>query len=261
MIGTIFDIKKYAIHDGPGIRTTVFLKGCPLDCLWCHNPESRSIVPEEIRNYRSHPTSSKKIIGKRLSVDEIMNEILKDELFYDESAGGVTFSGGEPMLQIDFLQALLEKCRENGLHTTVDTCGNVDWTDFLKIYKLVDLFLFDLKIIEDTKHIQYTTVSNKLILENLEKLTKTGVEIRIRIPLIENITDTDENIESIISYIKKFSSLKNIDILPYNKFGQDKIERYQLERTHLDLSVQTDEKINHIQKVFQTNGYDVHIGG
>jgi pyruvate formate lyase activating enzyme len=174
--GFIFDIKKYSINDGPGIRTTVFLKGCPLNCLWCHNPESRNMKPERISassyswNFYSQ-SCDPEIIGREASTNEIFGEIKKDIPFYEESSGGVTFSGGEPLLQINFLKSLLTICKTSGIHTAVDTSGYVPYANFETILSLTDLFLFDIKIVSEELHHKYTGVSNKLIMENLQKLT------------------------------------------------------------------------------------------
>ena len=166
--GIIYDLKKYAIHDGPGIRTTVFLKGCPLDCWWCHNPESRKNEPQSSGKKNLHKNlallnSDKNLIGIKVTTNEVMHEIRKDVLFYDESGGGVTFSGGEPLQQTDFLKMLLAECKAEHIHTVVDTSGYVEYKYFEEIRSLTDLFLYDLKFIDDALHLKYTGVSNRLM--------------------------------------------------------------------------------------------------
>ena len=145
---TVFDIKRFAVHDGPGIRTTVFMKGCPMDCWWCHNPESRSSMPEEVTYTRvlgDREVESKKVYGKSMTIQQVMDEIVKDEIFFEESGGGVTFSGGEPLYQPEGLLELLKQCKKNGLHTAVDTCGYAKWNSLEKAMSFTDLFLYDLK--------------------------------------------------------------------------------------------------------------------
>ncbi|MFX1514452.1 MAG: 4Fe-4S cluster-binding domain-containing protein, partial [Promethearchaeota archaeon] len=168
--GIIFDVKKYAIHDGPGIRTTVFFKGCPLRCWWCHNPEGQkegleTIIKTQI-DKNTLSDNQEETIGREVSVVEVITEIEKDQLFYDESGGGVTFSGGEPLMQPAFLNALLDACKEKELTTTLDTCGYASWNILKKIKDKIDLFLYDIKIIDNKEHQKYTGVSNNQILSN-----------------------------------------------------------------------------------------------
>ncbi len=209
-MGNIFDIKKYAIHDGPGIRTTVFLSGCPLSCQWCHNPECN--IPDHEKN-------------REITVDEVMKDILSDEIFYDESGGGVTFSGGEPMLQSDFLKSLLIECKENSIHTAVDTCGHLPWKCFERILDVTDLFLYDLKLINSAEHMGYTGVPNELILQNLYKLADRKAPIRIRVALIPGVTDREENLEGISKFVSNLPGDIPIDLLPYNLFTASKYDR------------------------------------
>ncbi|NHZ87227.1 MAG: radical SAM protein, partial [Planctomycetia bacterium] len=164
--GIIFDIKKYAIHDGPGIRTTVFFKGCTMECQWCHNPESKNFGIEEfVIKDRVKKSTKHEIVGYEMTIDEVMEKIEKDRVFYDESNGGVTFSGGEPLVQINFLLELLKVCKKSNIYTVVDTSGEASWKDFEKILNYVDLFLYDLKIIDNELHKKYTGVPNKRVLK------------------------------------------------------------------------------------------------
>lgn len=267
MNGIVFDIKKYAIHDGPGIRTTVFLKGCPLKCRWCHNPESIKPGCEVIVKINRKKTldlsysETKEVIGKEVTPDEIFNEIKKDKLFYDEGKGGVTFSGGEPMMQTDYLYELLQLCRKEDIHTVVDTSGMADWQNFLKILPLVDLFLYDLKIMDDVKHKEYTGVSNTRIKENLIKLSEAGANIRIRIPLIPEITDTEENIDRIIDFVKNLTNIKTIDILPFNTIYDGKYSKMNMENKLKGTGRQNNEYLEKIKQKLNSAGYDVIIGG
>jgi len=264
--GTIFDIKKYAIHDGPGIRTTVFLKGCPLDCWWCHNPESRNpdIETIKIKNSKSTgiiSTKKEESFGRRVSVNEVMKEIMKDEIFYNESNGGVTFSGGEPMMQFDFLLSLIKSCKNKGLSTVIDTCGYAPTENFKKISEWTDIFLYDIKIIDNNTHKKYTGVTNELILENLKQLINNGEKVQIRIPLIPNITDSNENLESIAQFLDTLKNIDEIRLLPYNKLGEYKIKKFNRTERLGKLPTQTDKEINRKCKPFESHGYKVKIGG
>ena len=222
--GVIFDIKHFAIHDGPGIRTTVFLKGCPMNCWWCHNPESQNQEPEEMKLNSNRISKRSELIGKEITVDEILLEILKDRIFFEESSGGVTFSGGEPLFQIDFLQALLKKCKKEGLHTAVDTAGCTDYNNFEKIIDYVDLFLYDLKLIDEKKHIKYTGQSNLQILENLKLLSKNKKPIIIRLPIIPSINDSEEELEKIADFIRELEVIR-VELLNYHTIGEEKYKR------------------------------------
>lgn len=265
--GTIFDIKKYAIHDGPGIRTTVFFKGCPLNCWWCHNPESQKMEPETVTiqeptDNREQPSAGRKErIGRIISAGDLMDEIKKDVIFYDQSGGGVTFSGGEPMMQADFLLAILQECKAEGLTTVMDTSGYAPAEEFERIYDLVDLFLYDLKLMDDEAHIKYTGVSNELILENLTLLAERGEKVVLRIAMIPGITDSDENIEAIIDYIAPMKGIHEISLLPYNKFGEDKLKRFGMPNKLGSLKTQTRDEMKSILEKFTAHGYTVKTGG
>lgn len=240
MKATIFDIQRNSFVDGPGIRTTVFFKGCNLRCKWCHNPESQNLK-KEIMFYKNKCTGcgrckdltcenedficyndAKEICGKEYTEDEVLKVVLKDRPFYETSGGGVTFSGGECMLHIDFLCEILKRCKENGIHTAVDTAGNVPWEYFEKVLPYTDLFLYDVKCIDEELHIKGTGVSNKCILENLEKLSeKFHGDIIIRIPLIAGFNDDISQMQIISDFLKKIK-IKSVEILPYHKMGEHK---------------------------------------
>jgi len=264
--GTIFDLKKYAIHDGPGIRTTVFFKGCPLDCWWCHNPEARKLEPEtmKVRTTRGSldgsPVVIEETVGRVVTVSEMMTEIRKDAIFYEESGGGVTFSGGEPMMQLPFLRSLLEACRAEEYHTAVDTSGYAPWKDFEAIADLVDLFLYDLKIIDDDAHVRYTTVTNAGILDNVRHLA-TRAAVTVRVPLIPGITDTDANLNAIADFLTPLPQLRDVSLLPYNHLAHDKCRRFQLDDRVGDLKTQTDDDMRERASLFEARGFRVKIGG
>ena len=261
--GTIFDIKKFAVHDGPGIRTTVFLKGCPLDCWWCHNPESRNPLPEP-RHARAsgEPARDRESkIGCEVDVPTVMSEIVKDRIFYDRSGGGVTLSGGEPLMQIDFVEALLGACRRQGIHAVVDTSGQARPEHFERIVKLVDLFLYDLKLIDDAQHKSFTGVSNRLIKENFRLLVESGARVVVRIPLIPGITDTETHLAATVMFLKPFEHIRRVDLLPYNRLGEDKIDRYRLDRPHRHWDAPPRAAVESHRRWFELQGFETRIGG
>ena len=256
--GTIFDIKKFAIHDGPGIRTTVFLKGCPMDCWWCHNPEGQRPEPESMTG---GPNDAGAVtVGTVMSVHQVMAEVAKDILFYDESGGGVTFSGGEPLQQPDFLTALLDGCRRKGIHTAVDTTGHAAPEILAAIAPLVDLFLYDLKIMDDTRHRKYTGVSNEGILSNLEYLVGAGREVTIRFPLIPKINDTPDNLEQMLSLLKRLG-LKHVDLLPYHGIHRQKYHRLGHPDRLGDIQAPDADAISLAKTALASGGLIVHVGG
>ena len=262
--GIVFDIKKFAIHDGPGIRTTVFFKGCPLKCEWCHNPESQKHGIEQIL---TNPIISRdddsiyELIGKKISSSELLDEIKKDILFYDESGGGVTFSGGDPLSQLKFLKSCLQLCKETEIHTALDTAGYLSWSKIKEIIPLVNLFLYDLKFIDETKHIKYTGVSNKMILENLSNLSSINMAIWIRIPIIPTLNDTDEEIQEMITFISTLNSVVSIDLLPFHKIGKNKYHRLNLPYKMEDFFEPSTDRMEELKRKFETLNIPVKIGG
>ncbi len=297
--GIIFNIQKHSIHDGPGIRTTVFLKGCHLKCWWCHNPESINPKKEMIfwkdrcincgdcqnacdvngveQNVHNHendnkqcilcgkcvevcPTEAREIIGKSMTIHEVLEEIEKDSVFYDETGGGVTFSGGEPLLQHEFLYDILRKCKEKGIHTAIDTSGYVTWDVFEKIVDYVDLFLYDIKHFDKNLHRKYTGVSNGLILENLEKLSTVHNNIIIRVPIIPSINDDKKNILKIGEFIQSLN-LHDVNILPYHNTGMDKYERLNKGYKLSFLECPSKESMIKIKDLLDRFALSVKIGG
>ncbi len=215
----IFDITRNSFVDGPGVRTTVFFKGCNLKCKWCHNPESQSFESQILFD---------KLCGTEMSVNEVLDIVIKDKVFYDASGGGVTFSGGECMLQIDYLAEILKRCKENGIHTAVDTAGCVKWESFKKIMSYTDMFLYDIKCATDDLHRKWTGVSNSLIIENLKKLSDTfSGDIVIRIPIIGGVNDTDTEFERIAEILSTVNYAE-LELLPYHKLGEHKYEELGL---------------------------------
>jgi len=264
LTGDIFDVKRFAIHDGPGIRTTVFFRGCPLVCWWCHNPEARVDCGRETYKKRSIDLSlpaSDNVIGPEVRLETLIAEISRDSIFYDQSQGGVTASGGEPMMQIDFLEGLLTACRDRGIGTSVDTSGYAPWGEFERILGLVDLFMVDLKLLDDGQHERYTGVSNASILENFENLLDAGARVRARLPMIPGITDTLENIEALITFLGRYDDLELISLLPYNRLGEDKFARLGLEYSPGALKTQSPDEMMRIAAMFEKAGLEVRIGG
>lgn len=262
-MGIIFDIKRFAVHDGPGIRTTVFLKGCPLSCQWCHNPES--IARNSISYTRKIQLDGKtfceeEVIGYESSVESILQEINKELIVMEESGGGVTFSGGEPLMQPDFLVELLSGTKEMEMHTVVDTSGYANKNILEKVLPLTDLFLYDLKIMDSQKHKYYTGVSNEVILSNFEFIASRVKPIHVRIPLIDGINTDDGNLTDTIRFLAPFTNvIERIDLLPYHKIGKHKYEQFNMQyQLNGDGEVSGEEQMR-IKRMFEDNITDVNI--
>ncbi|MDD5496974.1 MAG: glycyl-radical enzyme activating protein [Atribacterota bacterium] len=297
--GIIFNINKFAIHDGPGIRSTVFLKGCPLRCQWCHNPEGWLTQPEIIFDEQKcikcyqclsycpqqaitlkndYPYTDKQkcqlcgncvticlgkareIIGYKVSSKEVMTEIKKDLIFYEESDGGVTFSGGEPLLQIDFLSELLYLCQQEGISRAVDTCGYAPWSHLERIIPLVDLWLYDLKVMNEQRHLEYTGVSNQLILENLKRLSQKSNNIELRIPLIPGVNDDKEEVEEMAKLINSLN-IGKVSVLPFHRMGLDKYTRLGLKTEMKATTEPSAEYLEKIAQLFNRFKIPITIGG
>jgi pyruvate formate lyase activating enzyme len=297
--GTIFNIQRYSIHDGPGIRTTVFLKGCPLNCWWCQNPESQLSGQEmifwgdrcigcgacsticsssaiQIKNgipitkkgkcilcgkcIEKCPTLAREIIGEKLTAEEVIKEIEKDLVFYEESGGGVTFSGGEPLGQSEFLEGLLNGCREKKIHTAVDTSGYISWEILNKISLKVDLFLYDLKLMDNERHKKYTGVSNEIILENLKKLSTVHNNIFVRFPVIPGINDDYQNIRKLGEFLSSLE-ITQVNLLSYHYMGMDKYRRlgstYKLATTQPP----SKEKLSEVSAILRKFNLNVKLRG
>lgn len=219
MEGIIFDLSRNAVHDGPGIRTTVFLKGCPLRCWWCHNPESQCFQPE-----LSLQNGETTVIGKATTVEEIMSEVVKDKLFYDRTNGGLTISGGEPLAQSAFTLALLKAAKQAEIHTCLDTTGYATQDVLAMIMPCVDLFLFDYKMSDEAMHKKVTGVSSKRILANLNFLLMSGQKVILRCPIVPGINDTEAHFKEIGKLLDKYPSLSEVHLMPYHNWGNSKYE-------------------------------------
>ena len=265
MQGLIFDIKRYAVHDGPGIRTTVFFKGCPLHCWWCHNPEGIRKETEEVvtvHKMEGKDYTVKETVGRWMSVDEVMREINKERIFMEESGGGVTFSGGEPLWQTDFLEDLLLACKREGLHTVLDTTGHTSRQNIRKIMDLTDLFLYDLKLMDDSKHVKYTGVSNRYILENLEFLAARNKRIYIRFPVIPTINDDEENINRTLRLLGSMAkAVEEVDLLPYHAMAAHKYEKFHMKYRMAGVPEPGEQEMEQLKERFEEAGFKVKIGG
>ncbi|WP_313340312.1 trans-4-hydroxy-L-proline dehydratase activase [Sedimentibacter sp.] len=296
---TIFNIQKFSIHDGPGIRTTVFFKGCPLKCLWCHNPESQEnkkqilydtekcvlcgtcvkVCPQDAIKIENNVLTTdmdkcdfcglceiyciqeaRQVVGKDYNVGEILKEVLKDRIFYEKSNGGVTVSGGEPLMYVDFIEELFKKLKEENIHTAVDTSGAVNFKNLERIAEYTDLFLYDIKLMDDEKHNEYIKASNKTILENLKKLSKIHNNINIRLPIVEGVNADIAHIEKTIDFIKDLN-IKKVNLLPYHDIAKHKYKKLGIDYEEEKMSKPSEEKMQCFVSMFESKGYEVKIGG
>jgi pyruvate formate lyase activating enzyme len=298
--GLVFNIQKYSLHDGPGIRTTVFFKGCPLNCLWCHNPEgispqraivlleSRCLACGECRSACPLPAASedcgflplrladctlcggcvdacpsggRQMLGATRSVAEVMAEVLKDRVFYEDSGGGVTVSGGEPLRQPQFLLALLAACRREGLHTVLDTTGFGHTRHLLAAAAMADLVLYDLKVLDDARHRQLTGVSNKTILANLHHLDREHRNIWIRMPLVPGCNADLRNLQQLAGFVRDLRHVTLVNLLPFHRTGIDKFARLGMTHALDGVQAPSAELMATAVSIFHDAGLEVRIGG
>ncbi len=289
MKGTITDIKRFAVHDGDGIRTTVFFKGCPLRCVWCHNPESLS-SKKQLAFYRHKctncgacekicsansffegehsfmreectlcgkcnticPNEALKIYGKQMSVEDVLDAVMRDKDFYAVSGGGVTISGGECLLQSEFCAEILKECKENGINTAVDTCGYVKKEAIDRVLPYTDVFLYDLKAFDEAVHIKCTGVSNRIILENLRYIDNLGKKIEIRIPYIPEYND--DQLEGLAEVIKGLKNIVRVKLLPYHNYANSRYEALGIENTMKNVRIPTEAECNKLMSEYMDIG-------
>ena len=262
---TIFDIKRFAVHDGPGIRTTVFLKGCPLRCWWCHNPESQDKEPVRVdimRKVNGKHVPGEKVYGEHMEVDQVVETLIRDAHFYEESGGGVTFSGGEPLMQPEGLLLLLEASKMHGIHTCVDTSGYASWEQFDRILNLTDLFLFDLKNMDPELHKAYTGMDNGPILSNADKLLDKGARLIFRIPVIPGINTSKSEVADMVRFLKeRAEKMTEVHLLPYHRIAENKYQRLKMEQHLADVAEPDERMMRYLKEEFKHTGLKVIIGG
>lgn len=299
LTGTIARIDRSAVHDGPGVRTVIFFKGCPLRCHWCHSPETQSPRPEVVLHYercldcgaceatcahgavtvagRRHgvdrtrcqvcgectvvcPPGAREVVGRTVSVQSLVNDIERDTVFHDQSRGGVTMSGGEPLNQPIFLEALLKRCRERRIHTAVETCGYAPPPTLLAIARWTDLFLYDLKLMNDARHRKATGQPNRRILENLRLLCARHGNVRVRVPLIGGINDDRANIRALGAFLSELP-VTEVDVLPYHTAGVAKYERLDRPYPLNESAIPSAEALDMTVETLSRCGLDVQVGG
>lgn len=300
--GVIFNVQHYSIHDGPGIRTTVFLKGCPLRCLWCQNPESQLTRPElffnadlcqgcgkcvavcpnhavELLDGKSRtdrnscrasgecvqvcPNDARNIMGKYATAGEVFSQVAADAIFYQQSGGGMTLSGGEPLMQPQFSANLLKLCRDAAIHTTLDTCGYASWDTARRVLEQVDLVLYDFKHMDPVEHKKLTGMSNELILENAKKIRRElNVSMLARVPIAPGLNDSVENVRATAQFIaNELGDAVKVHLLPYHRLGEAKYERLEKPSQSVSLEPPNDEHMLELQKIVESFGLTTVIGG
>ncbi len=300
MVGQIYNIQRYSLHDGPGIRTTVFLKGCPLSCAWCHNPESQQLSPQLMVNptlcmgchecvkgcetgallaadkqmkvidnqcilcgacQKACPAGAIEIIGKGYTLEQVVSEVLKDRTFYDSSGGGVTLSGGEPLQQWTFALALVKALKKEKIHITLDTSGHEQWAHLEPFLGLVDLYLYDVKHMDPDRHRRWTGVDNLRILDNLERLMDQGEKIWIRLPLIPGINDQEDHLHDLAAFVSRGQGVDKVCLLPYHGFAAGKYDQLGMVYDMKDKKKPGPDRILASKALLEGYGLEVQVGG
>jgi len=286
--GVVFNVQRFSVHDGPGVRTTIFMKGCPLACAWCHNPESQQLSPAFVRlthrcmrcgrctddelaldtveNKTEHdvalcPTGALQRIGERISASTLIGQVMRDRIFYDESEGGVTISGGEPLVQAPFVTDVMRRLQNEGVHTALDTCGFAPWDHLREAAAYADLVLFDLKLMDSTRHEAATGVPNDAILRNLTNLARVHEDIWIRIPVIPTVNDDDANIIATADFLAKLPFPLRVDLLPYHPTGEAKFTRLGKHYALHGTATPSSDQMAAIVSRFTERGLYATIGG
>jgi len=298
--GLVFDVQRFSVHDGPGIRSTVFLKGCPLACRWCHNPEGMRTAPEILVTpdrciacracveacphdlpsgiaagwagskdlceacglcAEACPTGARRMAGRLMTVGQLVDEVTRDRVFYDRSRGGVTFSGGEPLSQADFVLACLRDLKERGVHTAVDSCGLVDRDALLEAAALADLFLFDIKHADEAAHVEWAGAPNDRILANLEALARVHDAIWVRVPVIPGVNDDAANLRRTAALAASLPGVQRVSLLPYHELGEDKRERVGVPGASFAPETPGQDRMRDIATIFEEAGLLTVIGG
>ena len=288
LAGLVFNVQRYSIHDGPGLRTTVFMKGCPLGCAWCHNPESQLPATEFVRlrplcmrcgrctddeldspvvvgrneeDVAACPTGALQGVGERLGSAALVATLLRDRIFFDESGGGVTLSGGEPLAQAAFVTDVLRRLRAEGVHTALDTCGFAHWAELRDAAEHASLVLYDLKLMDSARHQAATGVPNDLILDNLRALAGIHPAIWIRIPVIPGVNDDDGNMAAAAAFIRSLPGLRRVDLLPYHPTAEAKFARLGLDYSLHGTTPPDRQRLNALAALFRARDLVTTIGG
>lgn len=298
--GLVFDVQRFSLHDGPGIRTTVFLKGCPLSCRWCHNPEGMRTAPEILVTpdrciecgacvdacphglpsgvgggwaaekalceacglcADACPTEARRLVGHEVSVERLVEKVMRDRVFYAESGGGVTFSGGEPLRQAEFVLSCLEALKERGIHTAVDTCGLVERDDLLRAAAIADLFLYDIKHADPGTHAEWSGASNGRILENLAALAAVHAEIWVRVPVVPGVNDDTVNLRQTAALAASLPGVRRVSLLPYHELGAEKRERVGVSGAPFNGTSPGPDRMRDFAAIFEEAGLLTTIGG
>ena len=287
--GLVFNVQRFSVHDGPGVRTTVFMKGCPLCCDWCHNPESQSPSPEFVRlrhlcmscgrctedeldtpvvsddrneaDVEACPTGALQGVGEHVQSGELLKRLLRDRIFFDDSGGGVTISGGEPLTQAAFVTDVLRLLRAEGVHTALDTCGFGRWPDLRDAAEHASLVLYDLKLIDPVRHKAATGVSNEIILDNLRVLAGVHPAIWIRVPIIPGVNDDQANMEATADFVHSVPGIRQVDLLPYHPTGEAKFARLGIDYALRGTTPPDQRRLDALAAMFRARGLVTTIGG